>query len=100
MLLRTLVALSRPRHALDIGCFTGYASSAILDALPKQSMLTCLDIEPTWTGFAAELLEGRNVSFVTGPALDSLAAFEADGRQFDFICLDADKPLHGEYYNT
>ena len=30
MLLRTLVGLARPRRALDIGSFTGYASSAIV----------------------------------------------------------------------
>lgn len=26
--------------------------------------------------------------------------FEEQGRKFDFIVLDADKPMHGEYYNA
>jgi len=34
MLLRTLVALSQPRQCLDVGCFSGYTSAAILEALP------------------------------------------------------------------
>eukprot|EP00962_Isochrysis_galbana_P055058 scaffold26725_cov112-Isochrysis_galbana.AAC.4 len=99
MLLRTLVATARPRQALDIGCFTGYASSAVLDALPRNGHLTCLEVERTWTGLASELLVGRNVSFITGDAMTSLRAFEHEGRRFDFITLDADKPMHGEYYN-
>mmetsp|Transcript_16845 Transcript_16845/g.27945 ORF Transcript_16845/g.27945 Transcript_16845/m.27945 type:complete len:450 (+) Transcript_16845:77-1426(+) len=103
MLLRTLVALASPKTCLDIGCFTGYASSAILDAIPKHAELICLDVEPEWTKFAAELFESssrRNVQFRTAPASESLAALEAEGRMFDVICLDADKPMHGEYYNT
>jgi len=99
MLLRTLVATARPRQALDIGCFTGYASSAILDALPRSARLTCIEVEPTWTALASELLEGRGVDFVTGDAMGTLKAYEAEGRRFDFISLDADKPMHGEYYN-
>merc|ERR1719506_3429339 len=31
--------------------------------------------------------------------MDALKRFEANGETFDFISLDADKPLHGEYYN-
>uniref|UniRef100_X5DCN9 Methyltransferase domain-containing protein n=1 Tax=Tisochrysis lutea TaxID=1321669 RepID=X5DCN9_9EUKA len=99
MLLRTLVATARPRQALDIGCFTGYASSAILDALPRNGHLTCIEVEPTWTGLASELLAGRNVEFITNDAMATLKAFETEGRRFDFISLDADKPMHGEYYN-
>ena len=32
--------------------------------------------------------------------MDALKRFEAEGQQFDFIALDADKPQHGEYYNA
>ena len=38
--------------------------------------------------------------FVTAPANETLAAMEADGRVFDFVTLDADKPMHDEYYNA
>ena len=49
MLLRTLVGLARPRACLDIGSFTGYASSAVLEALPSNAHLTCLEIEEDFT---------------------------------------------------
>ena len=100
MLLRTLVGLARPRKALDIGSFTGYASSAILEALPEEAELTCLEIERDYTRLAAQQLRGRNVNFMVGQAMDALKRFEAEGQQFDFIALDADKPQHGEYYNA
>ena len=64
MLLRTLVALSQPRQCLDVGCFSGYTSAAILEALPKQALLTAIDIEPQWTALASDLLLGRNVEFM------------------------------------
>jgi len=99
MLLRTLVGLARPRRALDIGSFTGYATSAILEALPPESDLTCLEIDRDYTRLAASQLAGRNVNFMVGQAMDALKRFEKEGKVFDFISLDADKPLHGEYYN-
>jgi len=99
MLLRTLVGLARPRRALDIGSFTGYASSAILEALPEEADLTCLEIDKEYTRLAAQQMAGKNVNFMVGQAMDALKRFEKEGRVFDFISLDADKPQHGEYYN-
>ena len=55
------------------------------------AQLTSLDIEPEWTSLAGDLLQGRNVEFMTGDARDSLAELEAKGRRFDFVSLDADK---------
>ena len=100
MLLRTLVGLARPRRCLDIGSFTGYGSSAIAEAIPEDAELTCLEIDRDYTRLAAQQLAGRNVNFMVGKAMDALKRFEEDGRQFDFIALDADKPMHGEYYNA
>merc|ERR1719313_1277133 len=99
MVLRTLVGIARPRSALDIGSFTGYGASAILEALPAQADLTCLEIDRDYARLAASTLAGRNVNFVVGSALDALARFEAEGKEFDFVCIDADRPNHGEYFN-
>ena len=99
MLLRTLVGLARPRKALDIGSFPGYASSAILEALPPEADLTCLEVDRDYTRLAAQQMAGRNANFMVGKAMDALKRFEAAGTTFDFISLDADKPQHGEYYN-
>jgi len=100
MLLRTMVGLAQPRRCLDIGSFTGYTSSAVLEALPEDAELTCLEIEEDFTNLALENLGERNVKFLREPAIETLTSFEEQGRQFDFITLDADKPMHGEYYNA
>jgi len=100
MLLRTLVALSQPRQCLDVGCFSGYTSAAILEALPKAASLTSIDIEPEWTTLASDLLQGRNVEFMTRDAGECMAELEASGRRFDFVSLDADKVNHAEYVNS
>ena len=57
-------------------------------------------MEQDFTDLAKEAVGLRNVDFVMGPAIESLNRFEAEGRSFDFITLDADKPMHGEYYNA
>ena len=77
----------------------GLRQSAILEAIPEDGELTCLEIDRDYTRLAAQQLAGRNVNFMVGKAMDALKRFEEDGRQFDFIALDADKPMHGEYYN-
>merc|ERR1712224_411655 len=87
MLLRTLVGLARPRRALDIGSFTGYGSSAILEALPEDAELTCLEIDRDYTRLAAQTLRGRDANFMVGEAMDALRRFKEQGRQFDFISL-------------
>merc|ERR1719310_235121 len=78
MLLRTLVGLARPRKALDIGSFTGYASSAIIEAMPENAELTCLEIDRDYTRLAAQQLRGRNANFMVGQAMDALKRFEAN----------------------
>jgi len=100
MLLRTLVGLSQPRQCLDVGCFSGYTSAAILEALPKSASLTSIDIEPEWTALASDLLQGRNVEFMTRDAGECMAELEASGRRFDFVSLDADKVNHADYVNS
>lgn len=97
-LLRAVAAFVQPRRALDIGSFTGYSSSAVLEALPPSAELTCLESEKEYARLAVQQLAGRNVNFMVGKAMDSLRSFEAQGQQFDFIALDADKPGYLEYY--
>jgi len=101
MLLRTLVSIAQPRRCLDVGSFTGYSASSILEALPESAKLTCLDIDPDYTNLAEETIGDRNnIEFVVGPAIETMHRFEKEGQKFDFISLDADKPMHGEYYNA
>lgn len=60
LLLRTLVALAHPRRCLDVGSFTGYSSAAVLEALPADAEMTCIEIEPTYTALLDELLGDRS----------------------------------------
>jgi len=97
-LLRTIAAFVQPRHALDIGSFTGYSSSAVLEAIPATAELTCLEAERDYARFGETQLSERNANFIVGKAMQALESFERQGRQFDFIVLDADKPMYKEYY--
>jgi len=97
-LLRTIAAFVQPRHALDIGSFTGYSSSAVLEAIPATAELTCLEAERDYARLGETQLSERNANFIVGKAMQALESFERQGRQFDFIVLDADKPGYTQYY--
>merc|ERR1711924_329170 len=73
-------------------------ASAILEAMPADAELSCLEMDRDYSRLAASTLAGRNVTFFVGQALDALERFEKEGRQFDFICIDADRPNHEEYF--
>ena len=99
LLLRTLVALAHPRRCLDVGSFTGYSSAAVLEALPADAEMTCIEIEPTYTALPRRVPR-RPRDGAHGACARPPPAVCRRGFCFDFITLDADKPLRGEYVNA
>ncbi len=47
-----LVAMLRPSHVLEIGCFTGYSALSMAEALPEGGRITTLDISPEHAAIA------------------------------------------------
>ena len=102
--LTLLVAACRARSVLEIGTLGGYSGICIMRGLPDGGRLTSLEIREDYAALAranwaaAGLAEKGEI--VVGPAAETLARFEAEGRKFDFIFIDADKgnyPLYLEY---
>jgi caffeoyl-CoA O-methyltransferase len=92
------------QRAIEIGTFTGYSTLCIAQGLADDGELIALDIDEEWPSFGkrywAEAGVGQKVDFRPGPALDSLDALIADGREgeFDFVFIDADKENIDGYY--
>jgi caffeoyl-CoA O-methyltransferase len=90
--------------AIEIGTFTGYSALCIALGLPADGELIALDIDEEWPSFGrrywAEAGVSDRIEFRPGPAVDSLDALIAEGREgdFDFIFIDADKRNLDEYY--
>jgi len=118
-MLTLLVRISGARQLLEIGALAGYSGICLLRGLNRSSRasghdsigdpvlgpiseghLTSLELNPMFAEVAsANLTEagyGNNVTYQTGPALDSLTKLESIGAKFDFFFIDADK---GNYRN-
>ena len=103
-LLAMLVRLVGAGRVLEIGTFTGYSSTAMALALPPGGRITCCDISEEFTARArrvwADAAVEDRVELRIGPALESLAALEAEGASFDLAFIDADKPNYAGYYEA
>jgi len=104
-LLTLLVAATGARDLLEIGALAGYSGICLARGLPPaEGKLTSLELNAEYAELAsAQLAEegyaGRS-EMIVGPAAESLAMLEREGRRFDFIFIDADKenyPLYLEY---
>lgn len=101
-LLHLLTRLVRARECLDVGSFTGYAAGAVMQALPASGRLTTIEHRAEYAAIASRFLSTlpARLESRVGDALAELNALEAEGRQFDFITIDADKQQQQAYYEA
>ena len=112
-LLKFLVGMSNARSVLEIGMFTGYSALAMAEQLLENSLKTTSRIEPKIVAceldpYTAEFAKarfaqspaGKLIDVRVGPALNTLQLLAANGDQFDFVFIDADKTGYLNYYKT
>jgi caffeoyl-CoA O-methyltransferase len=99
-----LAELIGARRALEIGVFTGYSSTAVALALPRDGKLVACDMSEEWTRVAqrvwAEAGVADRVELRLGPALATLDTLLASGQaeSFDLAFVDAEKEEYPDYY--
>ncbi|MFP4427670.1 MAG: O-methyltransferase, partial [Spirochaetaceae bacterium] len=102
-LLHLLARLGGARRILEIGTLGGYSAIWLARALPEEGRLISLELDETYAEVARENIRGAGLSRIaavrTGPGLASLREM-IDQREepFDFIFIDADKPLYLQYF--
>jgi predicted O-methyltransferase YrrM len=103
-LMGLLIELIGAQRALEVGVFTGYSSTIVALALPKNGKLVACDVSEDWTSVARrywrEAGVEANVELHIGPALQTLDSLLAAGQaaSFDFAFIDADKTSYDAYY--
>jgi predicted O-methyltransferase YrrM len=101
--LQVLLRANNARRVLEIGSLAGYSAITMARALPPDGSLTALEIDPDFADFirskAAAAGLDTIVNVITGPGLESIAAFPA-GTQFDVVFIDADKPNYANYLDA
>lgn len=99
-LLTLLVSMSGAKNILEIGALGGYSGICLARGFDGDGKLTSLELEESYAELAHSKLAkagyGSQVSYLTGPALQSLEGLAEEGKRFDFFFIDADK---GNYEN-
>lgn len=100
--LALLVQLIGARRVLEIGCFTGYSSTAMGLVLPAGGKVLTCDVSEQYTAFARRAWSDAGIAdrveLRLAPALETLEALEAGRDRFDLAFLDADKANYDAYW--
>ncbi|GAA2930310.1 O-methyltransferase [Kitasatospora cinereorecta] len=100
-LLTFLVRLTRARHIVEVGTFTGFSALSMARALPADGRLIACDISEEWTAYGREAWNKAGVAdridLRIAPALDTLRAMPEEPH-IDLAYLDADKGNYIPYW--
>jgi predicted O-methyltransferase YrrM len=102
--LALLVKLTGARKILEVGVFTGYSSTVMALALPKDGRIVALDISEEWTAMARRYWREAGVAdkidLRLAPGIDAMDALIREGQEgsYDMVFIDADKPNYPGYY--
>ncbi|WP_018933424.1 O-methyltransferase [Gracilibacillus lacisalsi] len=99
--LTMLVSISGAKHVLEIGALGGYSGICLARGFGPNGSLTSLELEEKYAKLAESNLAKAGfkdqVTYLTGPALESLEKLEAENKRFDFFFIDADKGNYPNY---
>ena len=100
-LLTLLVSISGAKNVLEIGALGGYSGICLARGFGSKGQLTSLELKQSYAELAGRNLAKagfpEQVSYLTGPALQSLEKLAAEKKTYDFFFIDADKENYKHY---
>ncbi|WP_026695223.1 O-methyltransferase [Peribacillus kribbensis] len=100
-LLHLLARMKKSKNILEIGTLGGYSTIWLARALAEGGRLVTLEYEEKHAEIARKNIIraglADSVEIIVGAALNTLPHLLAQGRTFDFIFIDADKPNNPHY---
>ncbi|MGE7948977.1 O-methyltransferase [Lysinibacillus sp. NPDC093688] len=101
--LTMLVSMTGAKNILEVGALGGYSGICLARGFGSDGKLTSLELEGKYAQLAYSNLSkagfGEQVTYMTGPALQSLEKLEQANERFDFFFIDADKDNYENYLN-
>ena len=98
--LSLLSKLVNPRHILEIGTYTGYATLCMAEGLQKDGTIDTLDNNEELFDFQRKYFDmspyGKQIFQHLGNALDIIPTLN---KKFDLVFIDADKENYINYFN-
>ena len=99
-LLTILCQLIRPKIALEIGTFTGYASICIANGLPEKSVLHTIEVNEELSYISHKYFQQSPVGHQIIPHIgDASAIVPTLPHPFDFVFIDAGKKDYGPHFD-
>ncbi len=99
--LSLLSKLVNPRHILEIGTYTGYATLCMAEGLQKDGTIDTLDNNEELFDFQRKYFDmspyGKQIFQHLGNALDIIPTLNK--KKFDLVFIDADKENYINYFN-
>lgn len=90
-----------PKHILEIGTYTGYATICLAEGLPKDGTIDTIDIneelEEIQTKYFQRSEQKNQIFSHFGKALEIIPTLN---KKFDLVFIDADKPNYINYWNA
>ncbi|MED3551397.1 O-methyltransferase [Cytobacillus praedii] len=100
-LLTMLVSISGAKNVLEIGALGGYSGICLAKGFGEEGKLTSLELEESYAKLAFSNLAkagfGKQVSYMTGAAMQNLEKLVEEDKRFDFFFIDADKENYENY---
>lgn len=94
-LLRFLIEMKKPANILEIGTAVGFSASFMAEYMPEDCHITTIEKVPMRIVEAeknlSRLKRKDDITFLKGDAKEVLEQLAAEGRNFDFIFMDAAK---------
>lgn len=101
--LTMLVKMSGANNILEIGALGGYSGICLARGFEDNGQLTSLELNEEYANLAYRNLSkagfANQVTYMTGPALESLEELIQNNQTFDFFFVDADKENYENYLN-
>lgn len=98
-LLKMLVRMIQPRHVLELGTYSAYATVCLAEGLPQGSKVTTIELNDELEPLIKEVLSKADVSdrveFIQGDAVQVLEGLPLE--EVDLVYLDADKKQYPIY---
>lgn len=98
--LSMLTKLVQPKHVLEIGTYTGYATLCMAEGLAENGTIDTIDVNEELVDFQKNYFDaspwGNQIQQHLGEAIKIIPTIK---KNFDFVFIDADKESYIDYFN-
>lgn len=96
-----LTGVANASRVLELGTYTGYMTLWFALSLPGDGKVITVDTQEDTVAIGRKYWSQagmlKRIEFHQGQAAEVIRTFQSEGREFDFIYLDADKPGYPDY---